>query len=65
MKKDAPAADHLHHRLQCFGEFNVLDSVCRQVCALRIRCAVEFAQQERMERLEELFSEDEVHARLH
>ena len=65
MKKDAPAVDHLYRRMQCFGEFNVQDAVCRQVCALRLRCAVEYGQQERMERLEELFSDDEVRDRIH
>lgn len=65
MKRDTLALDHLHGRLQCFGEFNVQDAVCRQVCALRLRCAVEYGRQERMERLEDLFSEDEVHERLH
>ena len=65
MKKDTPVVDHLHRRLQCFGEFDVQDSICRQVCALRLRCAVEFGQQGRTELLEELFSEDEVRDRIH
>ena len=65
MKKEPPVADQLHRRMQCFGEFDVQDPVCRQACALRLRCAVEFGHQGRTEVLEELFSEDEVRDRVH
>ena len=65
MKKEPQVVDQLHHRMQCFGEFDVQDVVCRQACALRLRCAVEFGQQGRTELLEELFSEEEVHDRMH
>lgn len=65
MKKDAPASGSLNSRMQCFGEFNAQDTVCRQVCALRLRCAVEYGQQGRMELLEEMFGEDEVRDRIH
>ena len=65
MMKETTAADRLQRCLQCYGEFTVQDPVCRQVCALRIRCAVESSRQERMEVLEELFGEDEVHNRMH
>ncbi|KPJ77158.1 MAG: hypothetical protein AMJ54_09100 [Deltaproteobacteria bacterium SG8_13] len=65
MKKDAPAVDDLNRRMQCFGEFDVQDPVCRQVCALRLRCAIEFGQQERTELMEELFSGNEVRDRMH
>ncbi len=65
MKKDARSVDRLHRRMQCFGEFNAQDPVCRQICALRLRCAVEYGQQERSEVLEELFNGDEVRDRMH
>ncbi len=65
MKKDGIADDRLHRCLQCFGEFNVQDPVCRLVCALRLRCAVEYGQQERMELLDEFFSGNEAHDRIH
>ena len=65
MKKDATASDRLKRRLQCFGEFNVQDPVCRRVCALRLRCAVEYGQHGRMEFLEELFGGDEMRDRIH
>lgn len=65
MKKDKTTAGRLLRGLQCYGEFTVQDPVCRQVCALRIRCAIESSRQERMEVLEELFGQDEVHDRMH
>jgi hypothetical protein len=65
MKKGATAVDHLSRRMQCFGEFHIQDPVCRKFCALRIRCAVEYSQQQRMEPLEDLFNGDEVRDRIH
>ena len=65
MKKDKADADRLKSYLQCYGEFNIQDPVCRQVCALRLRCAIEYGQQEKMEILEDLVSGDEVLERVH
>ena len=64
MKNHAAVSNRLQRYMQCYGEFNVQDPVCRQICALRLRCAVEYGQQEKMELLEELFSGDDVHPRV-
>lgn len=38
----------------CFGDFNPTDLICRNHCALRIRCAIEREQSSRLEILEEI-----------
>ncbi len=55
MKKVLNAQDALDQYLDCMGEFNIENPVCRQFCALRLRCAVDYGQKEKVELLEELF----------
>ena len=45
----------LDHHLGCFGDFDPEDRICREYCALCIRCAIESDQITRMEILEDLF----------
>ena len=42
--------------LTCFGSYRTHDPVCRNQCALNLRCAIEKDQNERFEMLEELAS---------
>jgi len=42
--------------LGCFGRYRKTDLICRQRCALSLRCAIENDQNERFEMLEELVS---------
>ena len=42
--------------LGCFGRYRRNDPICRQRCALSLRCAIENDQNERFEMLEELVS---------
>ena len=42
----------------CFGNYRRSDTVCRTRCALNLRCAIEYEQNERFEILEELVSVD-------
>ena len=46
----------LDQYLGCFGRYRKTDSICRQRCALSLRCAIENDQNERFEMLEELVS---------
>lgn len=43
---------HLH--LGCFGNFCIEDRVCRNHCAIRIRCAIERDQSDFMEAIDEM-----------
>jgi len=42
--------------LGCFGRYRKSDPVCRKRCALNLRCAIEYDQNERFEILEDLVS---------
>jgi hypothetical protein len=57
-KKKSAAAELLGDDIGCIGDFNREDRICFQVCALRLRCAIESGHHIRSEILEELmFSE--------
>ena len=40
----------------CFGRYRKNDPICRKRCALNLRCAIEYDQNEQFEILEELVS---------
>ena len=44
----------LNDRLDCMGEFNGEDEICRKHCALRLRCAIEHNQNARLELIEDI-----------
>ena len=46
----------LDQYLGCFGRYRKNDTICRQRCALSLRCTIEHDQNERFEMLEELVS---------
>ncbi len=56
MKKKTIGRLYADHRIGCFGEFNATDPVCKTLCALRLRCAIERDQNVRLEILEDLVS---------
>ena len=56
MKKELMLDD----RLGCFGDFKLTDPICRNHCALNLRCAAEHAQDQRMALLEEWFASEEI-----
>ncbi|GBC59072.1 hypothetical protein DENIS_0002 [Desulfonema ishimotonii] len=50
----------LSEHIGCFGEFNPGDPVCRKICALNLRCAIERDQNNQMELLEDLISPEDM-----
>lgn len=46
--------------LGCFGNFNIGDPICKKLCALRLRCAIDRNKNNRMELLEDLISSSEM-----
>jgi hypothetical protein len=65
MKKGLIECDHLGRYLQCYGEFDMEDPVCRTLCALRLRCAVDYAQREEIDLLEGLSISDDIRVKAH
>jgi hypothetical protein len=46
--------------LECFGDLNLNDPVCRKFCALRLKCAIEQIEQNRLIQLEDLINVQEL-----
>jgi len=46
--------------LECFGDLNLKDPICRKYCALRLKCAIEQTEQNRLIQLEDLINVPEV-----
>ena len=64
MTKETSKELPLNKHLGCYGEFEITDSICRKQCAIRIRCAIESAQKQRLEMLEEMVSIEEYNFKL-
>ena len=45
---------------ECFGDLNLTDPVCRKYCALRLKCAIEQVEQNRLIQLEDLINVQEI-----
>jgi len=65
MKKGLIECDRLGRYLQCNGEFDIEDPVCKTLCALRLRCAVACGQREEMDLMEDLFISDDIRVKAH
>ncbi len=50
----------LDHYLECFGDLDLNDPVCRKYCALRLKCAIEQTQQNRIIQLEDMINAQEI-----
>jgi hypothetical protein len=46
--------------VECFGDFNFSNKICRKYCALRLRCAIEQGEQMRMEQIEDWMAVQEM-----
>ena len=60
MRKELTDRLFLDDHLGCFGEFNREDPVCKKLCALKLRCAVEYEKFSRLELLEDLAVSDSM-----
>ncbi|MCF8067253.1 MAG: hypothetical protein K9L30_01575 [Desulfobacterales bacterium] len=64
MKKTLLDEQALDNHLGCFGHYRSMDTMCKKLCALRLRCAIEFDQNVRMEILEDLVASEELYMRM-
>jgi hypothetical protein len=56
MKNELMNQLSLDEHLGCLGNFNILDPLCKKLCALNLRCAIEREKNTRLELLEDLIS---------
>jgi hypothetical protein len=50
--------------LGCFGNFSLDDPICRNLCAINLRCAIESEQNTRLEILQDLVSSDDLYVKI-
>lgn len=50
----------LDNYVECYGDFDLSDVICRKYCALRLRCAIEQKEQFRIEQIEEMLAVHEI-----
>ena len=56
MKEELMNQISLNDHLGCLGDFNIQDPLCKKLCALNLRCAIEREKNTRIEFLEDLIS---------
>ena len=60
MKKKSAINTVFDDNLGCFGNFDIKNGMCKKFCALNLRCAIERAQNDQMEFLEDMMYEDDI-----
>lgn len=48
----------LEEYVDCFGKYNMADTICAKFCAVSIKCAIEKSAHSRLEMIEELMAMD-------
>ena len=56
MKKELMNQISLDDHIGCLGNFNIQDPLCKKLCALSLRCAIDRDKNTRLELLEDLMS---------
>lgn len=56
MKKELMNKISLDNYLDCFGNFNIKNPICKTFCALSLRCAIDRDKNIKMDLLEDLIS---------
>jgi hypothetical protein len=56
MKKDLLNKISIDEHLGCLGNFNIEDPLCKKLCALNLRCAINRDKNVRLELLEDLMT---------
>ena len=60
MKKELMNQIAIDDHLGCLGNFNIEDPLCKKLCALNLRCAIDRNKNVRLELLEDLISYNSV-----
>jgi hypothetical protein len=60
MKEELMNQITIDDHLGCLGNFNIEDPLCKKLCALSLRCAIDRDKNVQLELLEDLMSYDSV-----
>ena len=64
MKKELMSQISLEDHLGCLGNFNIEDPLCKKLCALSLRCAIDSDKNTQLELLEDLMSYNGVFVKM-
>jgi len=64
MKKELMKQISLDDHLGCLGNFNNQDPLCKKLCVLSLRCAIDRDKNTRMELLEDLISYSDLFVKI-
>ena len=56
MKEDSDRGQPADDQIGCIGEWDASDEICSKYCALKLRCAIEYHQNQRLEVIEDIVS---------
>ncbi|MEJ2095844.1 MAG: hypothetical protein P8Y38_01605 [Deltaproteobacteria bacterium] len=54
MKENTERSHSAEDQIGCIGEFDASDELCSKYCALKLRCAIEYHQNQRLEVIEDI-----------
>jgi hypothetical protein len=54
MKENVDHSQPADDQIGCIGEFDASDEICSKYCALKLRCAIEYHQNQRLEVIEDI-----------
>ena len=60
MKKELMNQISIDDHIGCLGNFNAQDPLCKKLCALSLRCAIDRNKNDRIELLEDLISYNDM-----
>ena len=64
MKTDMEHQEGSNGRLDCIGQFDSDDEICRRHCALRLRCAIEHSHNTRLELIEDIVASNSTFVKI-
>jgi len=65
MKKELMNKISLDEHLDCFGNFNIENPICKTFCALSLRCVIDRDKTIKMDLLEDLISSSGIFSKIH
>ena len=64
MKKDTQHRKFTDDQIGCVGEFDAEDDICRNHCALKLRCLIEYHENQRMEFIEDIVTSNSAFVKI-
>ena len=64
MNKAIPQTPLVDDQVGCIGEFDATDDICKKYCALKLKCAIEYHQNARLEVIEDIVASNSTFVKI-